>query len=116
MKLTWKDALATVVTAVIGFIAWVSVRGWDVAVIDNHRLAILAMGALGLGICAFASSPDAITKKGNYSVLMSALGGMAFLAVIAGLISGGHVFLWGMAGITLVLWAVTTVRHATVRA
>lgn len=115
MKLTWKDALATIVTAGIGFIAWASVRGWDIAIINNHRLAIVAMGALGLGICAFASSPDAVTKKGTYSIFMSALGGLALVAVIAGAASGSHVFLWSMAIITVLLWAVTTVRHAKIQ-
>jgi hypothetical protein len=109
MTLTRKDAAATVLTALAVLVFAATHEGWNVWLVgDSHRwaaVAILLLGALTCGLGA----PDP-TRGG--AKLPTALGilalGLAVLALTTGSLTALSLF---VADIVL-LWAVSTVRHA----
>jgi hypothetical protein len=84
---------------------------WSLPLIGDVRLAILAVGIIGLGGCILGADPAVITSRTPYTALASGLGVTALLLVILGLITGWELVLTALAVVTLALYAVATIRH-----
>ncbi|HLY47713.1 MAG TPA: hypothetical protein VKR21_00820 [Solirubrobacteraceae bacterium] len=108
MTLTRKDAVATglVGLAVLAFLA--THEAWNIPLIgDSHRWAAAVILALGIGACSVGANRTT-------SALFSVLGGAAFVLAVLALISGSLTPLSLLVADMVVMWAITTVRHAQV--
>ena len=111
MTLTWKDAVTTAMAATTFGLYYAMTKGIDLPVITSYRGAIIALGILGIGMCAF-SGGNVAAKAGNpFIVLASILGVIALLLIVYGLFTATKVaFVWLTVTI-LALWAIATLRH-----
>jgi hypothetical protein len=106
MTLTRRDAVATGLTglAVLAFLA--THEGWSVALIDDsHRWTAAVIMVLGIGVCS-------VGARRVDSVLFGVLG---FAAVVFGalaLVMGSLTPLSLLVADLVVMWALTTFRHA----
>ena len=106
MTLTRKDAVATSLTglAVLAFLA--THEAWNVPLIgDSHRWAAAVILALGIGACSVGG------RRVN-SVLFSILGGTALVLAVLAIVTGSLTWLSLLVTDMVVMWAITTVRHA----
>lgn len=111
MRLTWKDAVATISTGLIIVVYVAYLAGADAPIIDSVRGATGTILLLGMaGGCAMSRGD---LPKGAYTVLLSTLGTVAVLAAAFALIADAEIALLVFFVATLALWLVATVRHAT---
>ncbi|GAA2216197.1 hypothetical protein GCM10009850_116660 [Nonomuraea monospora] len=113
MRLTWKDALATVAAGVNVAVYVAFTQGADVPIVDSVRGATGTILLLGLvGGCMLSAAPEEYERKGSYMAVASALGGIALLAGVVGLIAASELALAVLFYATIALWLMATVRHA----
>jgi hypothetical protein len=106
MTLTRKDAIATglVGLSVLAFLA--THEAWNIPLIgDSHRWAAAVILLLGVGACAAGA-------RRVTSTIFSVLGGAAFVLGVLALITGSLTPLSLLVADIVVMWAITTVRHA----
>jgi hypothetical protein len=106
MTLTRKDAVATGLTvlAVLAFLA--THGGWNVPLVgDSHRWAGVVIMALGIGACSVGA------RRLN-SQLFGVLGGAAFVLGVLALLTGSLTLLSLLVADMVLMWALTTFRHA----
>lgn len=108
MSLSRKDFTATVLTVVAVLAFFATHEGWNVWLIgDSHRWAAGAIFALGALTCGLGSpSKDAVTK------LLAVLGTIALVLAIIALLTGSLTPLSLLVVDIVLLWALSTVRHA----
>ncbi|HEX4811398.1 MAG TPA: hypothetical protein VFV66_01405 [Nonomuraea sp.] len=113
MRLTWKDALATVAAGVNVAVYIAFTQGTNLPIVDNVRGATGTILLLGLvGGCMLSAAPEAYERQGPYAVVASTLGGIALLAGVIGLITAAELALAVLFYATIALWLMSTVRHA----
>jgi hypothetical protein len=118
MRLTWKDAVATLFMAAIVAVYVAYLNGTSAWLISTARGTTTAVLVLGfVGGCALGGLAEAYTGAKSHSalaftVIATILGLTALTAAIVGLITGGTVALAVLVGATLALWLVATIRHA----
>jgi hypothetical protein len=116
MRLTWRDAAATVLGGVALMLFLAVTGGWGWPLLGSTRMGVLALGMVGLAMCIAGGDPTvAGTAKSPASVVATALGGLAMALVIAGVISGSRSVLVALGLDMVALWLLTTTRHAFVR-
>lgn len=106
MTLTRKDAVATGFTglAVLAFVA--THEAWNVPLVgDSHRWAAAVIMALGIGACS-------VGAMRTNSALFGVLGGAAFVFGALALLTGSLTPLLLLVADLVVMWALTTFRHA----
>ena len=106
MTLTRKDAVATSFTglAVMAFLA--THEAWNVPLIgDSHRWAAAVIMILGIGACTAGA-------RRSDSALFGVLGGAAFVLGVLAVITGSLTPLSLLVADMVVMWALTTLRHA----
>ena len=115
MRLTWRDRLATFVVAAAAllYLVWFS---FDDGASETDVRWITAI-VLALGFVASASAvvpgfEGLIHGSRLYLAVSSLLGLGAFVAGIAALVTGNEVWLVLLVLATVVLWAMSTMRHA----
>jgi hypothetical protein len=109
MTLTRKDAAATVFTALAVLVFATTHEGWNVWLVgSSHRWAAGAILVLGMLTCA-TGSPE----KSRMTTLLAALGIAAFVLAVLALVTGSLTPLSLLVADIVVLWAVSTLRHAT---
>ena len=107
--LTWKDGLATILTGTAVALYGAHLGGADLA---SGRAVAGAVLVLGLGACIAGSGKIFGDGTAKTTVLMiGVLGVLALTAGLIALITGGEVALGMLAGATVALWAIATVRH-----
>jgi hypothetical protein len=108
MWLSRKDFSATVLTALAVLAFFATHEGWNVWLIgDSHRWAAGAIFALGALTCGLGSpSKDAVTK------LLAVLGALALALAILAVATGSLTALSMLVLDIVLLWALSTVRHA----
>jgi hypothetical protein len=117
MRLTWKDALATLFVGAAGVLCLLSAGG-TMQPASPRGLAVGIFG-LGIGACYTAKSQMAAVYgvAGTarpplfYVVLVSALGAVALTSGVIAIITGGGVALAMLTGAMVALWALSSVRH-----
>jgi hypothetical protein len=112
MRLTWRDGVTTLLTVVVASTYAAYAAGWAIPVVDDARGAALLIGIVGLTMCIVGGSGSTIASRNAFTVPASVLGGAALLLMIAGLITGWSLAVLLLAADTLLLWALSTVRHA----
>jgi hypothetical protein len=118
MRLTWKDAVATVavgaiVTVYVAFLTGTS--AWLISTARGTTTAVLVLGLAGgcaLGGLAEAYRGAKTPAALAFTQMATDLGMIALAAAIAGLITGGTAALAVLVAATLALWLTATTRHA----
>jgi hypothetical protein len=118
MRLTWKDAVATLFMAAIVAVYVAYLNGTSAWLISTARGTTTAVLVLGfVGGCALGGLAEAYTGAKSpsalaFTVIATILGLTALTAAIVGLITGDTVALAVLVAATLALWLVATIRHA----
>jgi hypothetical protein len=108
MALSWKDGVTTVLAAGTVALAYAKYYGWH-SWLTAPRLGIVALALIGLGMCTQSTpTPDTHIWTG----LLSTLGALSLVLVIIGLIFGQSWAFYALAGDILVLWLLSTIKHA----
>jgi hypothetical protein len=111
MKL-WKEAGATLLTAVGLTLALSVTQGWNWPLLGDARAGIIALGLVGLGACSMSGSAAMAFSMKDPFVIVAIVAGIVLLTVGAiGLFANTLPYLIGMMGATVVLWLVATSRH-----
>jgi hypothetical protein len=118
MRLTWKDAVATLFMAAIVVVYAAFLNGTSAWLISTSRGTTAAVLVLGwIGGCALGGLAEAYTGARSpaaraFTAIATVLGLAALTAAILGLITGGTVALAVLVAATIALWLVATIRHA----
>ena len=123
MRLTWKDAVATVFMAaiVVIYVAFLnSTTAWLISSARGTAAAVLVLGIVGgCGMSAAGEQYAAAEQKDKwaraYTSLASVLGLTALVAGVIVLITASTVALAVLVAATLALWLAATARHAFTR-
>jgi hypothetical protein len=114
MRLTWKDAVATVFMAaiVVIYVAFLnSTTAWLISSARGTAAAVLVLGIVGgCGMSAAAEQYQG-KRAWAYTSFASVLGATALVAGVIALITASTVALAILVGATLALWLVATARH-----
>ena len=106
MILTRKDVVATGLTGLAVFVFVATHEAWNVPLVgDSHRWAAAVIMALGIGACSVGA------KRVN-SALFGVLGAAAFVFGLLALVTGWLTALSLLVADMVVMWALTTFRHA----
>jgi hypothetical protein len=109
MSLTWKDGITTLLALlVIGF-SYLMTIGYKLPLISGYRWATAVLLILGIGMCALSSARPDI--QSNWISLANILGVVAFILIIAGIITGSKMIFLSLSGTIVILWLVATMRH-----
>ncbi|HSX01457.1 MAG TPA: hypothetical protein VLF67_04410 [Candidatus Saccharimonas sp.] len=108
MALSWKDAVTTVLAAGTGLLVYAKSQNWS-SWLTGPRLGILVLGAIGVAMCATGSI--SMTSGSGWSIILSVMGGLALVLIVAGLITGSALAFYALAADILALWLLATVRH-----
>lgn len=116
MRLTWKDAAATIGTAAAATVYLLFLSGTDWPIIDSVRGATTTILVLGMVTgCAMARADmfnGAWTPvKRVFAVVSITLGVVAVLAAAMALIVDAELWLTIFTIATVALWATATARH-----
>jgi hypothetical protein len=119
MRLTWKDAVATVLTGGIVTLYAAFLEHAGLPLVSGPRvLAAVAFGA-GLAACAVGGSGLGTGVPGRGAAwplrLANALSALAFAAALVAMITGNHAVLAVLVWTIVALWLLATARHALTR-
>lgn len=117
MSLTWKDAVSTIVMAVIvaAYVAFLNGTSfWLISSARGMATAVLVLGIVGG--CAMSEPGDLYTgprsaMRVTLLTVTSLLGVAALAAGIVALVTASTAALAVLVGATLALWLVATLRH-----
>jgi len=117
MKMTYRDAITTVLAAMVVAITLAVTQGWAWPMLGSTRAGIVAVGILGVAMCSVGTRSEDMATKDAFvhhpgMIVGSTLGAVALVLLIAGLIAGTEALLIVLAGDLVLLWAVATIRHA----
>ncbi|MEU7872949.1 hypothetical protein [Dactylosporangium sp. NPDC049140] len=112
MRLTWRDGVATALTAVIlasyaAFAAASPAPGSGAT-----RVAGAAVLLAGIAMCVLGAVPAAFPRPGAAVYVAATLGVVALLAALVTVAGASGAALGLQVWITLALWLFTTVHHA----
>lgn len=119
MQLTGKDAVTTLFTGVIVAVFVAYLRGADLLLISSTRgttAAVLIPGVVGG--CALGAAGEAYGEQAQkratriFIAAANAVGVIALIAVVAGLVFDSEIALAILVAATLGLWVIATSRHA----
>ena len=106
MTLTRRDALATSLIGLAVFVFLATHEAWNVPLVgDSHRWAAAMIMALGIAACS-------VGARRVTSALFGVLGAAAFVFGVLALITGSLTPLSLLVADMVVMWALTTFRHA----
>jgi hypothetical protein len=108
MQLTQKDLAATVLTALIVLVFLATHEGWNVWLVgDSRRWAAGAIFLIGTMTCGLGSH-----SKGRMTKMLATLGVTAFVLAVLAIATGSLTPLALLVLDIVVLWAISTFRHA----
>ena len=117
MRMTWKDAAATVAAGGIVAVYAVFLNGTSAWLLSSARGTVLAVLVLGVVGCGFGTVTDLYLRDRPagtriYTVTASVIGVVALAAAVTGLITANTVALATLVAAALALWLLATARHA----
>jgi len=114
MKLTWKDATATLLIGAIVAVYLAFLNGTSLWLISSARGTTAAVLVLGTAGCAMRDLHATGRSRSArvFLAVATALGVVALVAELIGLITGSMVALAVLVAGTIALWLIATVRHA----
>jgi hypothetical protein len=110
MNLTIKDIWTTLLTAATIGTYYGVVNGLNMPFISGYRAGIIVLAIIGVAMCAL--SGRSTTAGGIFVTLASILGAGALLLILYGLITGAKLAFVLLALDIIVLWIISTIRHA----
>jgi hypothetical protein len=117
MTLTRKDAAATLLTAFGVLVFFAAHQSWGVWLIGaSNRWAALAITLIGAVTCSLGSAADEMEQEGGMSSatkVLSAFGAVTGLFAVWAIVSGSLTALSLLTAGVVVLWAGSTLRHAS---
>jgi hypothetical protein len=113
MRLSWRDGIATVLTAA-AVALYIGYRtDADLLLVSSTRLAAISVLVLGWAACAVGGAGRAgaadWTRAGT--LLLSGVGVVTLLAALTALVTGNEAALAVLVGALVVLWFAATLRH-----
>ena len=116
MRLTWRDAVATLFVAAIVAVCAAFATGTDLWLISSVRGTTAVVLLLGMGGCTFGSASELYRKAQSQAtetvtVVESTLGAAALIAAVTALITGSAYALTVLATATIAVWLTATIRH-----
>jgi hypothetical protein len=106
MRLTVKDAGATILTALIVLTFAATHEGWDVWLVgSSHRSAAAVIGLLGMLSCGLGR------PEGRSTRFLALLGVATFVFLVLALVTGSLTWLSLLVAADVALWIGATVRH-----
>ncbi|HET9783058.1 MAG TPA: hypothetical protein VFR33_14920 [Candidatus Dormibacteraeota bacterium] len=112
MKLTFRDALGTIVTAMGVLAALAALQGWGWPLLADARAGVITLLVMALVVCplGFATPGPSFFKD---PFVLAAMGvGTAILAIgVIGLFTTPATYLPWMIGLTVINWLITTIHH-----
>ena len=113
MRLTWKDAVSTALVVAGLAMALSVLAGWGWPLLGGVRAGIVALGVLG-GIACVLGAPLERSYYVDPFGLITAVVGMVgvTIAIVGGLVFDAPQFLLALMLVTIMLWALATLRHA----
>jgi hypothetical protein len=116
MRLTWRDAMATVLTAGIVALYAAYLAGEDLPLVSGERVLAGLILVVGLVACAVGSTAMTTGASAGLAVHVGGtLGAAAFLAALITMVTGAAGTLAILVGVTVALWLFATVRHVVTR-
>jgi hypothetical protein len=113
MRLSWKDAVSTVLVLAGLSMALSVVQGWGWPLLGGVRSGIIALGIVGVGACALGAPRESFYYRDPFGLMTTVIVMIALaVAIIGGLIFGTQPFLVVLMVVTAMLWVMATVRHA----
>jgi hypothetical protein len=109
MALTWKDGATTILALLVLGFSYLMATGYKFPLISSYRWATVVLLVLGIGMCALGSAR--LDTQSNWISLANILGVVAFILIIAGIITGSKMIFLSLSGTIVVLWLVATMRH-----
>lgn len=109
--LTWKDGLTTILFAAAIAVMLAVTQAWGWPLLGSHRAGALLLGLLGLGMCA-GGAVEGRRRSRVYSTTMAALGSMALVLLIWGIIAGSEAVFLALGATIGVMWLASTIGHA----
>jgi hypothetical protein len=111
MKVSFRDATATVLAVLAALVALAVINGWGWPLLTGYRAGTIALGVIGFGMCIVGSDYSTVRGLDPFVLVAGLLGVAASGLAIAGLIwATGALFVW-LAVTILLLWLITTARH-----
>lgn len=112
MGLTWKDGVSTLLAAAVVLVALAVVEEWGWPLLGSYRAGAVAIGVMGLGMCALGSSTqEASGPRGPYFATMSLLGALALVFAIWAIVADAKEPFVALAVDTVLLWMASTLHH-----
>lgn len=113
MRLSFRDAIGTVFTALASVYGIAFLLGADVPLAPSTRVVALAVLLLGLVACAASGSVEAMLKElTTPSVgLLSMMGFAAMVVAVLAIVLDSAVLVTALVAVILAMWAGTTLRH-----
>ncbi len=112
MRLTIRDAYATVFTAAGLLLAESVVAGWDWPLMNGVRMGIIVLGVAGMAACSASGwAADSPSFGDPFMIAGVLLGVAALIVAIVGLVAGSTSWLVLLMGAMAALWAVTMLHR-----
>ena len=113
MGLTWRDGVATLLAAVVAVVGLAVTNEWGWPMLGGFRAGTLVVGILGLAMCITGGSGGAMEAgmQDRGVKVLAALGGLSFVLIVAGLITGSELVFMALVIVTLGMWLMATIRH-----
>ena len=110
MSLTWRDAVATILTGGVALLTYAKLVGWSIPLLGSWRLSTLAVFALGIGTCIAAGS-GGVPANDGWTTIATVLGICAAILLLIGLIFESKLVFILLAADVGMLWLVSTIHH-----
>lgn len=117
MGLTVKDLYSTVLAVIPAGMLYAKSRGIELPLIgDSTRWAVLILAVVGIIMCTTTPLGERMAEPGIWSnpwiTVAGILGAVCLVLILVGLITGHKLTLTLLASAILILWVITTLRHA----
>jgi hypothetical protein len=113
MRLTWRDAVSTVLVLAGLLMALSVIEGWGWPLLGGVRAGIVALAVAGVASCLLGTPLERFYFTDPFGLTTSLIAVAALAtAVVGGLIYGTEEFLGILMAVTGMLWVLATVRHA----
>lgn len=113
MRLTWRDAVSTLVLLAGLSMALSVLQGWGWPLLGGVRAGIIALAVAGLASCVLGGTLDRFYFSDPFGLVTFLIAMTALaIAIVGGLIVGTPEFLLALMLVTAALWVLATGRHA----
>ena len=109
MRLTWRDGIASLLTAAAAAIFWALQAGISLPLVASVRGTAAAILLIGVAACATGAR---MNERGPLLTTLGFLGTVAFFAGLVAIIWASEAALAIETSVIVFLWAATTIRHA----